>query len=316
MVDVITFVYFILSVVIILSGVVGNILVFIVFSRATLRKNSISIYSRALAIFDSFGLYQAIVIFYLIFYNYYILAYSDAVCKIMFYILYGFGSIPGWLLIAMSIDKLLSLKKVTTVMKRPLLHFMIVIAVVIANLLIYIEIPIYLTRVPIPMADSSIYWLCDTLVLPFANTLGIIYIIEGSVLPFCILFVTALITVKLLRNSRRQVEMIGSVSEKRKSNERKFAVTSIAFSISFIVLKMPFVISVAIGYSNVNGYIIQIGSLLFFLNFSIGFLIHFTSNSLFRREFLVMLRIRKPNAVESVTQTNHLKNTKNIRTNS
>ena len=306
-----TYIYFILSEVIILSGAVGNILVFIVFSRETFRKNSISIYSRALAIFDTFGLYQAIVIFYLLFYNYYILSYSDAVCKIIFYILYGFGSIPGWLLIAMSIDKLLSLKKVNTVMKRPLLHFMIVIA----NLLIYIEIPIYLTRVPIPMGDS-IYWLCDTLVLPFANTLGIIYIIEGSVLPFCILFVTALITVKLLRDSRRQVEMIGSVAEKRKNRERKFAITSIAFSISFIVLKMPFVIAVAIGYSNVNNYFIQIGSLLFFLNFSIGFLIHFTSNSLFRREFLIMLRIRKPNVVESVTQTNNVKNTRNLRTNS
>ena len=309
------YISYILTEVIILSGVVGNILTVIVFSRATFRKNSISVYSRALAIFDSFSLYQTIVVFYLLLYNDYILTDSDAVCKIIFYILYAFGSIPGWILIALSIDKLLSLKKANTVMKRPLLHFMIVFAIVIANLLIYIGIPIYLTRVPIPMGDS-IYWLCDPIVLPFANTLGIIYIIEGSVLPFCILFVTALITIKLLRDSRRHVEAIGSVSEKRKNNERKFAVTSIAFSISFIVLKMPFVIGVAIGYSNVSSNFIQIGSLFYFLNFSIGFLLHFTSNSLFRRELLIILRIRKPNVVESVTQTNHVKNTRNFRTNS
>ena len=95
------FILRITTIIVIIIGLVGNFISFILFSRSpSFRKNSISIYSRALAIFDSFIIYQAIVNFYLILDNYYIGMYSDLTCKLIYYILYAFGSIPGWILIA------------------------------------------------------------------------------------------------------------------------------------------------------------------------------------------------------------------------
>ena len=121
---------------VVIIGLIGNILTFIVFARRKFRNNSISINFRALAIFDSFIVLEAVINFYLIFYKYYIAQYFDTVCKLVSYISYTFGSIPGWILIALSIEKLLSMKKVTNTMKRPFNHYAIVFGILIFNILL------------------------------------------------------------------------------------------------------------------------------------------------------------------------------------
>lgn len=284
----------IITQVVILSSIVGNILTFIVFSRSTFRKNSISIYCRALAIFDSFTIYMVIMNFYLIFYKYFIALYSDELCKLIYYILYAFGSIPGWILIAFSVDKVLNLRRVTAGMKRPLVHYLITIGIVLFNLLLYIEIPIYMKLVPVIGSNNVSKLVCDSSDLWFSDVLNIVLIIEGSALPFSIMFVSSLITIKLLRDSRRNVEIVGNVTRHRKSRDRMFAITSLIFNFSFIVLKLPLVICLSIGTSLISNFVLQTATLLFFLNFSISFIIHFASNHLFRRELFILFRIRKP----------------------
>ena len=292
------------------AGIVGNIISFIVFSRKTFQKNSISIYCRTLAIFDMYIVLSIITDFYNILYNYYIANYSDAVCVAMSYAYHAVGPIPGWILVAFSIDKAISLKKVTSVMKKPNLHYMIVIGIVLFNLLLYIEVPIFLRLFPLQIYGMTFY-VCDPSTLSFGNVLNIVYIIEGSALPFLIMVISSLVTIKTLRDSRHHVEIVGSVDEKRKSRDRKFAITSITFNVLFIVLKMPLLVCVAIGYNFVSTYVYYIALALYFLNYSISFIVHFSTNSLFRRELFILLRIRKP--VEGSTvqphQTNRVSNT-------
>ena len=293
------------------AGIVGNIVSFIVFSRKTFRKNSISIYCRALAIFDMYIVLSIITDFYNILYNYYIANYSDTVCVAMSYAYHAIGPIPGWILVAFSIDRTLSLKRVTNAMKRPILHYMIIFGIVLFNLLLYIEVPIFLRLFPLQIYGMTFY-VCDPSTLSFGSVLNIVYIIEGSGLPFLIMIISSLITIKSLKDSRRQVEMIGSAEEKRKSRDRKFAITSITFNVLFIVLKMPFLVCVAIGYNFVSSYLFYIALALYFLNYSISFLVHFATNSLFRRELFILLRIRKPVADSTVlpnpsnTKNSHL----------
>jgi hypothetical protein len=50
-------------------GVIGNIISFIVFSRKPFLKNPVSIYCRALAIFDMFIIYSGVLDFYVILYH-------------------------------------------------------------------------------------------------------------------------------------------------------------------------------------------------------------------------------------------------------
>ena len=295
---------------VILLGLIGNIITFIVYSRPKFAKNSISVYFRALAIFDSFILYQAIVDFYLLLYNFYIVLYSDAVCKLIFYIFYAFGSIPGWILIAFSIDKILNMKKLSNNMKRPIVHYIIILAIVLINLVLYIEVPIYLRLVPIEYY-GYMFPFCDPSTLEFSKILDIIYITEGNILPFVIMFVSSLATIKLLRDSRKQMNLIGTVADKRKRRDAKFAVTSLAFNVLFIVLKLPFVICFSIGYVSVSNMYLQTSSLLFFIYHSSSFFIHFVSNILFRNEFFLLFRIPRT-AVSIIETRNNKSNTNNM----
>ena len=278
-------------------GIAGNIISFIIFSRKTFRKNSISIYCRALAIFDMYIITSAVRDFYYILYKIYILNSSDAVCAFYGYAYYSLGSIPGWILVAFSVERTLSLKKVKNGMKKSIVHFLIVITIVISHLLLYIGVVIYIRLIPVP---NSTAFVCDTTLLSYVN---IIYIIESNAVPFLIMLISSLYTIKMLRDSRRHVEAIGSMDDKRKSRNRKFAITSITFNVLFIVLKTPLLICISIGYYNVNYYLYQISLALFFLNFSISFFVHFFTNSIFRRELHILLRIRKT-ASDSTLQPN------------
>lgn len=293
-------IFYWITLVVILIGIVGNILAFMVFSRKKFRKNSISVYCRALAIFDSFIVYIAVVLFYFVFYKRFLARQSDSMCKLYFYVTLAFSSIPGWILIAFSVDKILNLRAVSNTMKRPIIHYSIIVAIVLINLLLYIEVPIFITLVPVDVYGM----VCDTKYLWFSDVLNMIFLIEGSVLPFVILCISSLYTVKLLRDSRKQVATICRSVDKRKKHEIKFAITSIAFNILFIVLKMPLLICSIIGYLVVNYFVLQFAYLFFLTNYSIGFFIHYASNSLFRSELLLMLRIRKPDLIQSNTKTN------------
>lgn len=87
-------------------GLVGNLFTFLIFSRKVFAKNSINIYGRAMAFFDSF-------IFFYFFYNGSALIFNTDLanvapfwCKFLYYIGLGFLNIPCWILVAFSIDKL------------------------------------------------------------------------------------------------------------------------------------------------------------------------------------------------------------------
>lgn len=89
-------------VIIISLGLLGNIISFIIFSRKTFRKNSISTYCRALAVLDCIIIIELIhIVHYII--NSTKLDFSnltDATCKIFYYLSAQYGSIPAWILVA------------------------------------------------------------------------------------------------------------------------------------------------------------------------------------------------------------------------
>ena len=288
-------------------GIIGNIISFIIFSRKTFRKSPVSIYCSALALFDTSVIaFSVLIDIYYILYDFYLLNYSDFICAFFGYGYYTLGSIPGWILVAFTIDRTLNLKKVSNnSMKRPIWHYMIILGICLAHFLIYIEVPIYLRLSPLEFNGSRVYF-CETTELSFGQILNVLYGIQSNIIPFLIMIISSVITIKKLRDSSRSVEMIGSVAEKRKSRDRKFAITSITFNVLFIVLKMPFLVSTLIGYKVVSFYLYQISLDLFFFYFSISFFVHFFTNSLFRRELYILLRFRKA-AIDSTVQVNQQK---------
>ena len=288
-------------------GLIGNVISFLVFSRPVFRKNSISTYFRALAVFDCFTISELVSTIYLLCYGLFYPQFSDFACKAYFYIGMAFGSIPGWILIAFSIDKVLNMMRIgTNVLRKRSFQYTVIFIIVLSNLLLYIGIAIYLKLVTIDFFGFP-YLLCDTSTLSFGAFISTMFMIEGSVLPFIIMLTTSIISIRMIRNSTRNINREGQKDPNRTNRDIKFAFSSIFFNFSFIVLKFPvaFLIFLA-NYipSLTTAYdALTIISTIYFLHYSSSFFIHLTSNSIFRRELKIMLGLYNSIGVISLQRT-------------
>ena len=286
-----------------LAGLIGNIITIIIFSRPVFQKNSISIYCRALAVFESYTIVHLAYEFGIAFFGYYLGNYSDLLCILYTYVNTAFGPIPGWILIAFSIDKLLNMKNIgNSLIKKLSFQLIIIASIVMFNLLLYIEIPIY-QRLKVYTYGNMTYVLCSVSTLPFGVIVSWIYLIEGNILTFLIMIVTSVISIRLIRKSSKNVSPQLVSSDTRRKRDIKFAVTSIAFNLMFIVLRLPVIMISVLSFFIPSLALATLPTailyLLYFVNNSNGLIVHLVSNNIFRREFLVLFRLKK------ISEMNH-----------
>ena len=289
---------------VILAGLMGNIITFIIFSRPVFQKNSISIYCRALAVFDSFTIVHLVYEYGIAFSSYFLGNYSDLACIVYNYSNIGFGPIPGWILIALSIDKLLSMKNIgNSLIKKRWFQLIIIASIVLINLLLYIEIPIYLRLVSFEYGNTT-YRYCILNMMPYGDIVNLMYLIQANIVPFLIMITTSIMSIRLIRKSSKNISAQLASRERRRKRDIKFAVTSIMFNFMFIILRLPIVmlsfLSIFISSLTNTDLSFMLTYLLYFVNFSSGIIVHLVSNNIFRREFLAFFRCQKSS---SVTQT-------------
>ena len=293
-----------LQIAIITIGLFGNILTFIIFSRPAFKKNSISIYCRALTIIDCFTIYELASDIGLVFFDYLIYIMSEMGCKLNFFVHLSIGSISAWVLIAFSIDKVLSMKNRAKFIKKRSFQYAVISVIVLIHLIAYI-VPIYMVSVTISMTKMLCF------LQSFGDVILLVALIEGSLIPFIIMISSSIISIRLIRNSTRTIRNHVNESDivSRTTRDFKYAITSISFNILFVVLKMPILLVAVLScfIPDISLTVICISNILYFINFSCGFLVHFASNSIFRRELFVLLRLRKPNRVIFFNQNVNLK---------
>jgi hypothetical protein len=287
-------------------GILGNIISFIVFSRKTFRNNSISTYCRALAVLDCFTIIQLIRDVYSYFNITAFFDLSDATCKIFYYFSMQYTGIPGWILVAFSVDKTFNMKVSSPrILKSKLFQWSVVAAIVIFNLLFFIELLISLEVEPFIFIPSIQF--CNFPFLSYLNVFIYVLIAQSCAIPFGIMIVSSIITIRLLWKSRGSIERIGHVEKKRRSRDIKFAISSVTFNVLFIVFKTPFLIYYLLPFEFQNYYFYQVEFLLFLINSSGNFFIHLATNSVFRRELLTILRINPAgNKVSTIASSNPL----------
>lgn len=269
-------------------GIVGNLITFAIFLRPAFKTNSISIYCQSLAISECFIVWQFAMDLGVIFYNTTIPDQSDFLCKINFYVMSGFSSIPGWILVAFSIDKLLSMtKSPLTVLKKRHFQLTVVALIFLINLLLYLEIPIQL-KLKIYIRGG---YYCDVSTMNSFIVVIIVYLFASGLLPFGIMITTSIIMIVTIYRSRQRLERSLPIARKRKSRDVKFAISSLVFNFVFICFKCPGVVMYLLaGYGfKISDFVENIVLLMFYVNSSIGFILHSLSNSLFRNEFCLAL---------------------------
>ena len=283
-------------------GLIGNVLSIIVFSRKTFRNNSISTYCIALAIIESITAVEFVICVYNLAYNINLPDQSVSLCKFTFSIAIYMNAIQPWIIVAFSIDKILSMRtRSIPILKKKWFQWSIVAGIVLFNLALYIYIPILIRIAEIFPG----YFMCDLSTIGFFNIYMLSNILSTCLIPFLAMLITSILTIRLLIKSRKSIEKSGHLTKDRKSRDRKYAITSLTFNITFIVLKAPvatfFLMSAYFSYFNL--YFYRISFILFFLDMSISFFIHSITNSLFRREILVLLRLKRSPEILSNTNS-------------
>lgn len=283
-------------------GIFGNLLTFIVFSRKVFRNNSISTYCRALAIFDSIQFIMLPYDIARVFYGVDWSLQSDLSCQIYAYLNVAPPTIPGWILVAFSIDKLLSMRRnQIALLKKLWFQWLVIATIALISLLMYIEIAIDIRLYTVTYFYVYTVTYCDWSTLSYFKLINFFDLIESSLIPFIIMLITSIATIFMIRKSTRSVERVGKIDKQRKRRDIKFAITSITFNILFIILKLPiliFYILIGLGFPE-NDNLLIISAIFFYSNYSINFFVHLVSNSMFRRELLILLRFRRSNAVNS-----------------
>lgn len=128
-----------------LMGLIGNILSFVVFSRQTFAKNSISTYCRALALAECFIVFQLVKDIGIYIFQYAPDLEINAMCKLFTFATVGLSSIPGWILVAFALDKLISVQNTSRFgfIKKKSFQYTVIVLIVTFNCLLYVEVPIF-----------------------------------------------------------------------------------------------------------------------------------------------------------------------------
>ena len=264
-------------------GFFGNVISFAIFSRKRFQKNSISTYCQALALIDCFTIAEILDTFYLLLYKLEFNNTSDEACKALSYIPPIYNSIPVWILVAFSLDKLLNMRRKTiNLLQKKWFQWSLIAGIVLFHLILYIGLPIFVVRREI----SPGFYLCDQTTFEFFDTLMIVLVIETCFIPFIIMIVSSIMTIRLLYKSRRLVERAGKLTASRRSRDTRYAISSVVFNFVFIPLKLPIVIYYILSSFDVeiSIYYFQISILLYFFTSSSNFFVHMATNSLFRKE--------------------------------
>lgn len=106
----------------------------------------------------------------------------------------------------------------------------------------------------------------------------------------------------MIFRSTRRIAVAGHVDVGRRSRDVKFAISSLVFNFIFILLKCPSVVLYLLIGNRIRipDSFLFLSLLLFFSNSCISIFVHFISNSLFRRELFIILRLRKPQSDQSM----------------
>ena len=273
-------------------GIIGQILSIIIFSRKTFRNNSISTYCIALSTNEFLSLFQLATDIGILAFNLNLTDQSESLCKVYNYMLLIYNSVQPCILVAFSVDKLLNMRtRSIPIIKKKWFQWSVVAAIVLFNSLLYLELPILVKRREIVPG----YIICDQTTIGFLPTLMIVIVLETCIIPFIIMIVSSLLTIRLLIKSRNSIERNGKLSNDRKIRDKKYALSSIAFNIAFLLLKTPAMIYYTLFafYYYYDVYYLNISFLLSYINSSSFFFIHLVTNSLFRREFLILIGLVK-----------------------
>ena len=300
-----------------LMTILGSVLSFIIFSRKSFKKSTIGIYCKSLAIFDLSEVFNLVVGIASITRNNNRSLILDTkwACKMMAYICAVFSTMSGWILVFFSLDQLvtISMTRRFHFYKKTWLQYTIIFGLFVFHCTIYIPMIFKFSVVYVTNIENENMSTCGTSSIVFP----IIIFAEASLIPLIILSILTAIIVKYLAKSRRRVNInlrsktsneqqvsnaasssslsATVISSNRRLKEFKYAFNSVILNIIHILFLMPLLIftaTLSISSLSIDNFLLfnAIAYAFGSLSTALHFWVYFCVNSIFRKEFFILIR--------------------------
>ena len=283
--------------VITLIGLITNSLTIFIFSRKNLRNVSFSIYFRFFVLFQSLNLILPINIMLQVNLNIFLKNVSDFFCKLRFFYALVNYSIPAWFLAIISIDQFMSLSFSKKFMFRNKIKFQLFLStlIIVFNLCFYSPIWIYFsieTQLESIKNESNISIIIRKQCKISYFWFKLLNLFQSVIVPFILMSIFTTLSIRTVFESRRNAKT------SKTSKDIRFTITSVVNILVFLIMNLPIKLYILISDytsllnnldTNFHISIDTICQLCIFSNLITPFFISYFVNSIFKKEFNILV---------------------------
>jgi len=267
-------------------GLVGNVFGLIVLLRKKLVKIGPRGMYRFLFVIDVINLLSIIINYLNSAFHINVQIISKYVCKLYVYLILWLGPIPAYILLYISVEKIIATKYparkyILRKTKTQIIYFLIILSFNLAYNLITLFNSDIIRMIPID--NSTTVLLCftnDYVLFEIGNWMDIV---NRIIIPTVLMILSSIIFLNSIWNlNQRIAQNFGTNQNYKKQISR--IISLIILNISYIIFSLP--ISISAFFYSPNDIEFLVCFYLRFISYSINFYIIIFTNSLFRQEFL------------------------------
>jgi hypothetical protein len=275
-------------------GIFGNVMGIAVFYRKNMNKISTNKIYRLILFLDTFFLSTQIFQDSALSLGLDLRSLSTLSCKIRYYWNYSIGPVSPWLLVYITIERYVAIKYTSIkILKQHNFQKLIIVLIFIYNLGIYSPFAILKQVYSSIDNNNETYYYCDFEDNIQYTIMTSLDLINSALLPFFIMTASSCALIHtILRVRLRILDMRSKRDKKKLRRDIRFGVSSIALNIFFVILNLPLCVT-NIFFPLIDDFTYNIFIIIFYAIYCINSYILFFFNSIFRNEFLVMLKLRK-----------------------
>ena len=323
---------------IIMVGIIGNVLAFLVYSRKFFSKTSCGFYFKAISISDTIYLVLFFIEFMALSLDIDLKVYSDVSCKLIWFLSYIPPTISSWIEALVSFDRMINITapKRLLFLRRRKFSNVLLIAVIAVQTIIYTPLLHFFGLVEMTIDDpmdfdssnltnvsdlnrrnSSTTYMCTMKSQTFAGILSLYDLIYSTLAPFAVMSISTTAILIKVYNTRRNMTANAelkvlphshSTKTSRDHKDFQFAITSVSLCLLYFFLNIGITSFNLLSAFDLIDY--EIFELLFSIalvvcvsDYSLKFYVYLLVNSHFRAEFKKMFQFQRFSILAQVYQS-------------
>ena len=292
-------------------GLVGNLLVILVFSRRNMRRNKSNHYLRSLAVSDALAS-ASVLIYFGQFMGIEPLYLSATHCKALDALGYFVCANSNFILGMVSIDRLALIKyKQFVFIHKPAFKLGFVAALYTTNLTIYGLLRAMNVNLMTFVEDNTTFFSCDIDNESFKTSYALFDIIYSTLLPGLLMLFCSVSLIRVVYLSRKRLFQASGNDKKCFKSVRQdvqFAVITIVMNVCFLVFNLPCTLYNLFG--DEGDLVFMLTNMLFYFQYAFNIFVYMCLNKVFKRELLLIISPGRVSRNKIHTMSTHQMNTK------